>query len=144
MNGLGCMGSPDDLTTNGEWTRYELVTYGQGFWIARVYDQNSNGHDVAKIYSSSGTIYRMENAGEEGWDASQTGGIDPYITMQYSQYHIEYKNPGQPFQLWPGPGAGTTQGYPCPYKYGADINLAGDSRYWYSGDGRTQCQFSLS
>ena len=53
-NGQYCAGSPGSIATVGRWQDVELVAYpGDGFWIARVYDQYGNPTDVAKVLNES-------------------------------------------------------------------------------------------
>jgi hypothetical protein len=133
----GCVGSFSDLVSVGQWTKVELVTYGQGFWIARVYDQNSVGHDVAKIWSTSLRIYRAFQVSEEGYWVSS----DPYLTMSYYHWHPQYMAGGQGFQDWPASGSTGSTNYLftspstiCPGHYGAYLRLSGDPRYWFDGN----------
>ncbi len=137
----GCVGAYNDLVTRGNWTKVELVTYGQGFWIARVYDQNSVGHDVAKIMSTSLKIYRASVVGEEGYAAA----TDPFLTMSYYFWHPQYMVSGQGFHDWPATSrAGSNYLFVspasvCPGPYGAALKLSGDARFWWDGNGGATC-----
>ena len=54
----GCIGDPGDMGVGlNLWTKVELVTYNQGIWIARVYDQGGGAVDVATFPDTSVTIY---------------------------------------------------------------------------------------
>lgn len=141
----GCWGNYGDRATIGNWQRVELVTYtGQGFWIARVYDQNNNPLDVVKIMSSSVTIYRALATTEE----AHTLATDPYLTARFYHSHPQYMVWGTGFQEWPASSGGNNnriwtwpQGI-CDFHYGATVNLLGDPRYWFAGTGGSTCSRS--
>jgi len=142
-----CYGNYGDLVNLNEWHRYELVKYTQdNFWIARVYDINGIGYDVAKIWHTSNRIYLARSDTEEGYYES----ADPYITMKFYHYDPEYMQWGVGFQQWPtstgGSGNSTISTSPasiCPDHYGAKPNVLGDERYWFAGTGGQVCSWVL-
>lgn len=111
-NGRGCIGNVNDRVAYGGWRQFELVTYNQGFWIARVYDQNNSPLDVAKIYFSDTRVYRANTVVEEGINPDRT--TDPALRADFSFWHP---------------------------KYGLTLNLNGDPRFWHGGStpGDNQC-----
>jgi hypothetical protein len=138
---LGCWGNYGDRATIGNWQNVELVTYGQGFWIARVYNQYGNPLDVAKIMSSSLRIYRAQATTEEAHSLV----TDPYLKAAFYHWHPRYMVWGTGFQEWPASSGGNNnhiwtwpQGM-CPWHYGATVNLSGDPRYWFAGTGGSIC-----
>jgi hypothetical protein len=133
---LGCVGNYGDRATIGHWQNVELVTYGQGFWIARVYDQNGNAQDVAKVLYGSLTIYRATAVTEEAYTES----TDPYILASFWHNHPKYMVWGTGFQDWPASSGGqnnhlyTSPSSICPNHYIARLNWFGnDPRIWYAG-----------
>jgi hypothetical protein len=132
----GCVGAYSDLVGLNQWVKVELVSYGQGFWIARLYDTKGLGHDVAKIWSNSLTIYRGMDVSEEGWWTS----TDQYLTMAYYHWHPKYMVWGQGFRDWmDGNYLFTSPGSLCASHYGAWVTLAGDPHYWWAGNGGPTC-----
>ncbi len=141
-----CMGDLGEFgVTIGRWTIYEMVHYWwkDDFWIVRVYDQNTVGHDVAKILSNSSTIFNAFADSEEIYSADP----DPFLLLEYYLYHPEYMLWGTGFLGWPGTtGSGAQSnsyymipGSICPGHYGSDVSLAGDNRFWYDGTGGSHC-----
>ncbi len=132
---LGCVGNYGDRATVGHWQNVEMVTYGQGFWIARVYDQYGNSLDVAKFLSNSMQIYRAEATSEEAYGES----TDPYMSASFWHNHPKYMVWGSGFQDWPASSGGTNNylwaspSSICPSHYIGVLNWGGDSRIWYAG-----------
>jgi len=141
---LGCVGNWGDRATVGQWQKVELVTYGQGFWIARVYDQYGNALDVAKILSNSTQIYRATAVTEEAYHQS----TDPYMTASFWHSHPKYMiwGSGGGFQDRPAsPSPGVKGSHNkllvsparpisiCPDHYIARLNWGNDPRVWYAG-----------
>lgn len=132
---LGCRGDYYSRATIGNWQNVELVTYGQGYWIARVYDQYGNSLDVAKILSNSLTIYNAFVDSEEGY----TETTDPYMLASFWHNHPKYMIWGSGFSDWPASSGGhnnwlqTTPASICPNHYIARLNWGGDPRVWYEG-----------
>lgn len=135
---FGCIGEPDSLASLQEWTRVELVTYGQGLWIARVDDLNGNVADVAQITTTQYTIYRANVNMEQAYSDIAA----PYLLGRFFFWHPQYMEWGVGFHDWPaslGPNINDLYATSiplginkfCPQHYGATINLLGDSRYWY-------------
>lgn len=142
-----CYGDYSDLINLGEWHRVELVKYTQdNFWIARVYETNGTGHDVATISSTSNRIYLARSDTEEGYYES----TDPYITASFYHWHPQYMDWGIGWQDWPqstgGTGSSTIWVSPaaiCPDHYGATPNMFGDERSWFAGTGGRVCSWLL-
>ncbi len=134
--GSGCLGDYGDIAALGQWYKAELVTYYQGYWIARIHN-SSNGQvaDVARILSPSQRIYRATQVGETAYNTS----YDPAIMLSVFHYHPRYMNNGS-FQEWPG-GSQTyfyqqTSGPSAPICeaiYHGVLDLGGDARYWWTG-----------
>jgi hypothetical protein len=145
---LGCQGNIGDLISLGPFHEVELVTYGQGYWIARVYNQYGTGYDVAQILSGSVRIYRAGSVTEEGYSTPQ----DPYLTASFYHWHPQYMFWGS-FQDWPPSEDGhisyihatdiNGQNTFCPQHYGADPNQWNDERAWFAGTGGQQCWWGL-
>lgn len=145
----GCLGTVGDIVSQGAWHRVELVTYGQGYWIARVYSSGDVGWDVAKIWSTSTRIYDAQVTMEEAYTTAQ----DPYLTGRFYHWHPEYIVPGSGFRDWPeSEGGHQNQIYAtdlngqntfCPDHYGVDPNWLGDERAWYAGTGGHACSWLL-
>lgn len=146
---FGCRGEPNGQVALQEWSAVELVTYGQGFWIARVYDRFGNGLDVARITTNKTMIYDADVAMEEGY----TETADPYMLGSFLFWHPQYTIWGQGFQEWMASLGGNNnilyatngQGSSafCPQFYGANINLSGDPRYWFGGSGGNVCSANM-
>lgn len=140
---LGCTGNAGDLGfAVGTWHTVELVTYGQGYWIARVWDASgTTSADVAWINSSSLQIYHAEDTSEEGYN----GTTDPRLAMNYFHHHPEYDDAVYGWTDWPSSYGGTNNFYyvnpstVCPSIYGANLNVSGDPRYWQIVSGATTC-----
>jgi len=138
---LGCRGDNTDLVDFGQLSRVELVTYHEGYWIARVQDISGYMRDVAKIWSDSPYIYDANVAFEEGWTQSQ----DPFELGYYFMWHPGYNNWTTGFSEWPMStplSENTLYSSPmsiCPQHYGAVINFDEDPRYWFAGTGGITC-----
>lgn len=132
---LGCVGNYSDRATIGSWQKVEMVTYGQGFWIARVYDKNGSALDVAKFNSSSLKIYRGMAVTEEGYSES----TDPYLLASFWHNHPKYMVWGTGFVDWPASSSGhnnylfTSPSGICSAHYSANLNWGGDARVWFAG-----------
>lgn len=140
---LGCAGNYNDLVSQDQWRKVELVTYGQGFWIARIYDQNGTGYDVAKIFSSSEQVYRVTNTTEEAYQ--DVVGPDPNMRAEFLFYHPKYMVWGTGFQEWSATSGNLRNflwTWPegiCPNFYGA-VNY--EPRYWFAGSGGQTCDIN--
>ena len=140
----GCLGDPNHLVAFGSWHRVELVTYGPGQWIARVYDDGGTGYDVAIIWSDGTRIYFAESATEEAYSVSP----DPFLQASFYHWHPQLKI-GSVFQEWPesvGGNNSTILVWPasiCPDHYGASPNWTGDERAWFAGTGGQVCSWLL-
>lgn len=130
----GCLGSYNSRVSIGAWTRVELVTYGQGFWILRVYDQYDSPLDVAKVWSTSTRIYQANADTEEAFTGS-----DPHLTAAFFHYHPKYILSG--WQDWPafsGTAASTNNvarvspSSACPTYFGVQRGNT-DFRYFFEG-----------
>ncbi|MFQ6057696.1 MAG: hypothetical protein ACE5MB_02295, partial [Anaerolineae bacterium] len=139
-----CYGAYGDLVTLGSWHQVELVTYGQGYWIARVYEANGTAHDVAKIWSNSDRIYLARSDTEEGYFETS----DPYLTARFYHWHPQYMKWGVGWQEWPASSGSIANSIwtdaingldPCPSHYGADPYWTGDPRAWFAGTGGKWC-----
>lgn len=146
----GCEGDNYQWVTLYGWHWMELVTYGQGFWIARVYEPNGTAHDVAQIWSTSQQIYYAQSTTEEAYSTPS----DPFITASFYYCYPQVSIPGQGFQNWPqsvgGPASSnihvTNQNghnVACPQHYGADPNLWGEEYAWFAGTGGQVCSWLL-
>lgn len=137
---LGCKGELSDLVGYGQFHKFELVSYGEGFWIARVEDNFGVPHDVAKILSTSTTIYHAEVVMEEGWPQS----TDPYENGLFHIKHPQFNNWPNGFVDWPESDLSLNllDAYPpaiCPQYYGSWLNLDNDPYYWVAGSGGVIC-----
>lgn len=141
----GCRGSVGDLVSMNNWYKVELVSYGQGFWIARVYDTYSIAHDVAKIWINVSTIYKAYNAVEEGYSTIS----DPQLEGSFYQYSPQYMIWGSGFADWPQSTLPRSANPPesggnysriiadsvfCPSYFSASVNVFGLERAWYGGN----------
>ena len=137
---LGCKGDIGDLVDYGQFFKVELVTYGEGFWIARVEDSQGNPYDVAKILSNSTNIYDADVNMEEGWSQAQ----DPFEFGSFHLWHPQYNSWVNGFMEWPISDNVVNRLYAapasiCPQHYGAWTNKANDPRYWVAGSGGNVC-----
>jgi|GEM_PF-7117778 len=138
--GKGCFGDYDDHVAVGQWSRFELVNYHQGFWIARVWDQNNNPIDIAKLHISEASISSIAATGGQAYSSSNVE-----LEMHFSFYNPQYMKWGTGFQDWPA-ATGDYQNWVdtitnapnntvCPpYRYNASPN---NLRWWYKGDQAT-------
>jgi hypothetical protein len=153
-NGQECDGDLGDLAGLGRWQSVELVTYGLDEWVAQVYDQNGQAHDVATINDSATTITDAYVSGEESynWDVNDPSTQeDQYLHMEFYNYHPKYMVWGTGFVEWPASLDGgqpeqknIEKAYPghktiCPAPYGATPNINNDNRYWFVGSGGWYC-----
>lgn len=142
----GCIGNANQWVASGQYQEFEIVSYGDGYWIARVHEAGGGGHDVARIASSSQTITRANATFEQAWGGYDS---DPYLPAIFSFRHPQYMIWGNGFQEWPNSGIASTQQsyiYPtgtggtdfCPTHYmflwAFDWELGLDPRSWYAGD----------
>ncbi len=142
-----CYGSYGQLVNLYQWHSVELVKYPQdNFWIARVYETDGTGHDVAKTWSASNRIYLARSDTEEGYYEDS----DPHITASFYHWHPQYMDWGIGWQEWPrstgGAGNSTIWVWPssiCPNYYGATPNMFGDERSWFAGTGGQVCYWLL-
>lgn len=140
---LGCTGDPGDLGFSvGTWHQVELVTYGEGYWIARVWNSSgTTSTDVARINYSSLRIYRATDTSEEGYD----GTMDPQLNMNFLHWHPQYNDFVYGWTDWPGSTGGNDNIYhvtpstACPGIYGANLDLSGDPYYWQIASGAQTC-----
>lgn len=143
----GCIGTSSDIVSLGTWHWVELVTYGQGYWIARVYDTNTNAYDVALIWSTSPRIYFAQSTTEEAYTVAQ----DPFLTASFYHWHPQYMQWGTGWQEWPRSRGNIVSNSTiwvspssiCPSHYGATPNMFGDERSWYAGTGGQTCFWLL-
>ncbi|MFZ3071172.1 MAG: hypothetical protein WA110_08645 [Anaerolineaceae bacterium] len=135
----GCTGSVGSLANTGVWHQVELVTYQQGFWIARVYDDYGNAEDVAKISSSSARIYKATASFEEGFNSIP----DPHYRGSFFSSYPKYMIWGTGFANWPASDNSTANTLSnvsdlaynnfCPTYYNAVLNWNNNPRVWYFG-----------
>jgi hypothetical protein len=147
---LGCYGDYYDLVSVNQYFPVELVTYQEGYWIARITDQNDIAHDLAKIWNNSVYIYSANVNMEEGYHQLQ----DPFLLAQFVFWHPQYYDfSHQGFLDWPASMDGHNnilgatdlagQGNFCPSNYGAIVNIGNDERNWYAGTGGNVCQWAM-
>jgi hypothetical protein len=148
---IGCRGYLTPSVILNTWHTVELVSYGTGFWYARVYDANQNPKDVAQIFSSSTTIYRAYSATEEAYSSAN----DPNLEATFYHHEPRYKNVNAfgGFQLWPrSSGSNVSYIYTtaintplpiCPNKYGATPNIDNNEYKWLAGTGGQICNWTL-
>lgn len=145
----GCVGDPYELVSLNTWHWVELVTYEQGYWIARVYEADGYAHDVAKIWSSNTQIWDADVAMEEAYSNPP----DPYLSASFYHWHPQWLLWGTGFQEWPesiNTHKSTISAFDqdgnntfCPDHYGATPNWLGDPRAWYAGTGGHLCNWVL-
>jgi hypothetical protein len=147
---LGCYGDYNDLVSPNQYFPVELVTYQEGYWIARITDQNGLPHDLAKIWTDSVYTHRANVNMEEGYSQSQ----DPFLLAQFVFWHPQYFDYSyQTFLDWPTSMDGHINilgatdlaclGNFCPGHYGAIVNLGNDERNWYAGTSGNVCQWTM-
>lgn len=144
---IGCLGNTNDIVQMNVWHQVELVTYGQGYWIARVYDSNLNAYEVARINYAGTRLYRAESTTEEGYDSWWPS--DPFLTARFYHWRPRYMdwNIGA-FQFWPRSDGNNSTIYVnrsgfCPNAYGMNPNFNNDEDAWYVGMGGQQCSWLL-
>jgi hypothetical protein len=145
----GCTGDPNQFVSMGTFHAMELVTYGEGFWIARVYDAGGQATDVAKIFDPGTRIYDASVTTEERY----TGTTDPFLTARFYYWHPRYQAPDGPFAEWPTSSADKVSSIFaadwngvnsfCPQHYGAVPNVNGDERAWFAGTDGQVCSWLL-
>ena len=140
----GCVQSgTDTLVGFDEWLQLELVTYGQGWWIARIRNNwDFTVSDVARIYvpSTSITYIFVETYVQEGYNN------DPEDFLQtgiYWNWHPRYVKPTgwAEWDATSGPLLAEknfiphffSPSYRCPQLYNVKQNIGGDNRSWYTG-----------
>ncbi len=119
----------------GYYQDVEIVSYMDGYWIARFYEVDGTPHDVARIPSNAQTVTRVSANFEEPWVADS----DPYLPAVFAFRHPQYMVWGDDFRDWPistndnksiiypsGPGL-------CPLHYGAVLLWGNEPRTWYAG-----------
>jgi hypothetical protein len=143
---LGCKGGAEQFVAYNTLHRVELVTYGNGFWIARIVDSNGISHDVAKILSDSAYIYAATVTMEEAYTQTQ----DPHLPGRFYAFRPQYFNHNEGvFRDWPfslGNNINHLYATPsniCPQYYGATVNYADDPRFWYAGTGGNICDWIM-
>lgn len=133
-----CRGDYGARVKTGAWHKAELVTYGQGYWIARIWDYNGVAKDVALIHYSSQTIYRAGVVTEEGYVLP-----NPHILASFWHHDPRYMQWGSGFQTWPASASGgtniqknrffTVPASECSTYYIGRLNWSGNPRFWYAG-----------
>ena len=154
----GCMGDPGVWISPPRPQQFELLTYSDGYWYARVWESDGTGHDVAKIPLSSVIINRANATFEQAWAGYDS---NPYNNALFTFSHPQYMKPGVDFQDWPNSKrtpsstpqtsyifpAGTNGDAFCTVQYGAVWNFGNDPRGWYAGTKTSslniQCRFRL-
>lgn len=154
--GRGCLGNIGEFGTEiDRWFTFELVSYGQGFWIARVYGSNGASHDAAKIYYASTLIHDASTTSEQSWPGSEFMS-NPENTMQFYHWNPSYMIWGYGFQRWPPTESGQSwqnfatvlTNHPnigpldiCNAVYGTEPPPINPSypRLWYMGSGGSVC-----
>jgi len=143
----GCLGNVGDLGVDLHlWVRVQMVTYGSGKWVVRVYDVNGNPHDVADVYNTNQTLARAEVDTEESWFGNSPS-ENPWVDLGFYNLDLKYKSGGS-WLSWP---AGNLAEYSasgadiCPSHYRVVPNAQGNSGMWYAGIGGvgTVCSGSL-
>jgi hypothetical protein len=129
-----CVGDDNDsLTTTAAEYRFELVTYGDGFWIARVQNMSTlQIADVARI-STSSTV--ANNVFVSMW--LKEGSDPPPNKAIFRHRDPSYMVWGSGFQLWPLSSGGNNNTVAavslvgCPQYYkGASVG----TRTWLAGN----------
>jgi hypothetical protein len=134
VNSSFCSGAGNDsLTTTDAEYRFELVTYGNNFWIARVQNMSTLAiADVAKITSSAVSVNGVFNSlwiDEQGDPAPN----ETIVLLRNPSYMLW----GSGFQLWPLSSGGNNNTFAavslagCPTYYkGATVG----TRSWLAGN----------
>ena len=138
----GCLGNSGDLGIGLQnWGRFQLVTYGDGKWIARVRNNATNQvADVAFIYNSNTTLASAEVTMEEWW--SGLGG-NPWVNGGFYSNDLKYRT-GSYWAHWPS-NIGSNYGNAtigtvsnsgsqiCPDHYRVQSYVQGNPYLWYLG-----------
>lgn len=137
----GCIGAVGDLGINqAVWGRFQLVTYGDGKWIARVRN-GTQVADVAFIYNANTTLAQAEVDMEEYW----TGFSNPWLNGGFYNYDLKYRT-GYYWAHWPsniGGDFGTANigtvsnsgSVICPDHYRVQRYVQNNPYLWYAGVG---------
>jgi hypothetical protein len=133
--GKGCVGAYNDHVGVNQWSRFELVNYGRGFWIARVWDQSNHPVDIAKLYITQTAVNQVYADSEQAFG---TPGLQ--LNMSFWYYNPQYMKWGTGFKDWPA-AADLYQNWfqvvtnpPvswCP-PYGYQVSSS-SLRFWYMG-----------
>jgi hypothetical protein len=120
--GEACYGAYDDRVSINHFQTVELVTYNQGFWIARVYDQYGNPLDVASldVRTPTNNITKATVTTEEYYSEAS----DPYLLAIFYFSHPKYfiGGNGNPFADWPASeGTNTNRISPSPRAFAPSI-----------------------
>jgi hypothetical protein len=148
---IGCRGNLYHWVSINTWHTVELVKYStNSYWIARVYDADGHGLDMAAIFSSNTRIYRANSTTEEAY----LGSTDPNMQAKFHHHEPRYKNVDTftSFQLWPRSNGNNSRIYTtaintplpiCPNKYGATPNIDNYEYKWFAGTGGQICNWIL-
>lgn len=147
----GCKESAIQMIQQGFSHTVELVSYGQGEWIARVFDTAETGYDIAVITNPGEQVYDADVNFEEAYVQLQ----DPYLSSAFVFYRPQYNtwNSAEGFADWPAnstwhrntlyaDSASNTD--LCPSHY-AVKSMYGSPRAWYAGTSgvATACSLTL-
>jgi hypothetical protein len=141
----GCLGNIADVVQLNQWHTVELVTYGQGYWIARVYEADGvTARDVVTISSSLERIWDAGATMEEGF----LGASDPFMEGTFYLHHPRYQVSNGSFSLWPRSDGNNSTLYAlpasiCPSHYGATPNIDNNEYKWLAGTGGQICNWTL-
>jgi len=121
-----CYGDYSDLISLGNWHQMRLYKGAtEGYWYARVYDENGNYFTVSRINSQSDRIYLARSDTEEGYYEN----YESYITVRFNHWHPQYMKEGN-WTDWPSSDdIGISQIWTnpssiCPAHYGATPNIS--------------------
>lgn len=137
---MGCKGDLNSLVSLGVFHTVELVNYGQGEWIARIFDAADNGYDLAVIDHPGETIYDVDVTFEEAYLQEE----DPYLESSFVFYRPQYNtwSPENGFADWPASQAqynntlyidGASPEEICPTQYSIKTMYQASARAWYAG-----------
>lgn len=138
---LGCKGELNSHVSLGVFHTFELVNYGQGEWIARVFDSTDTGHDLAVITHPGETVYDVDVTFEEAYHQEE----DPYLKSSFVFYRPQYNTwlPETGFADWPASQAqykntlyvdGASPEEICPTHYSIKAMYQASPRAWYAGN----------
>lgn len=124
-----------------KWYRLQVVTYNQGFWIARIYDDTGYPRDVARVYEPSNLLRiggTYQSTRIEAYPGSFAG-------VSFNHWH-PYFMAGGSWVLWPLSNsslptfsrnkfwvAGTCSPVATTPSYKGFLQLSGDPRFWFAG-----------